>query len=969
MSINTSKLLPSSIKVAQNNFQSSSEDTKLKKPLISILKKTIKIESILKNTNSILKKEKETNRKNIETQKFLNREKKLEKKKNKNKLGLEEKKSFGSSIFDRIRKFFLFTFLGWLVKNYFKYVPQILDFGKKLKPVIDFFESFTGNLFNGIIDFIGKGYELYDRFNSWTKEIGGEPFQEAFNNFSKNLNTFVNLAIIAGLLSIGGESNKGKTKPTRGGGNRQPSKNEQLRKYLNRKPEVKNIEKKFGNNAARYYEELRASGKNSSQAFKEVKRKLKKRNLFNRQNNSGLSSKGKPAGKITGRGFGKIASRTTTKFLGKTGSKIAGKVLGRIPIIGGLVDFLFALWSGEKPARAAAKAVGATIGSALGTFIPIPFAGTILGGILGDIVGGALYDTLIGNSKPKKKAKGGQITRGGKAVNTSIQRTIVQKRTKLISPPLSRPKPGESVGGEKRYKEMFPEPLGENAAEYQNPFGFLYRSSNLVSDIPYIGPIFSIFGKLILGESPKNTDYKNIGYGLKAWINNALLDKTLTANTIDKLLNQIPFWVEKSSKILIEKVSAKIIDDLKRNLSLKKMTSGDGSLGDLGEGLGVYVSSDSPDFWLLATAAMFENSDPQGAADVAQVIYNRVSMPGDPWKVNNSISKAILNPDQFRPVRQYGGTSAWSRIKTKNDAIRFARSHGKTQQQLETVAAALLDKDRQNSARQFVGPRDNFRAEAYEKRVDYLADDTEKTRHGHTFGFEPRGATIGAFRAGKLSAAQVSDTITGEVNEWRFGLTGRTYMQVPGWSHAHFEIFNGNTNTFIKDMIPLLKKIASRGLKPELSDGTRILPGQEDKYYEELIRMGMSRHTHSGRKIALDVNMPGFPLVPFNLSNFQNDPGGGGNYATVPGSGKTVLMHMSKKPDGKKGGGTVTLGQNKIKDRSLLKTRTEYESSSIIFIKPIKEVVYIPINNGRSNVTFLSSDNTINQNKSTLFVR
>jgi len=227
---------------------------------------------------------------------------------------------------------------------------------------------------------------------------------------------------------------------------------------------------------------------------------------------------------------------------------------------------------------------------------------------------------------------------------------------------------------------------------------------------------------------------------------------------------------------------------------------------------------------------------------------------------------------------------------------------------LERVAAALLDKSKQNDARSFVGPRDSFRAEAYERANNHLANETEKTRHGHTFGFEPGGAMIGQFKAGKLSAAMVNANIKGETTytgdigsgsgNWRFGLTGRTYMAQSGWSHAHFQSFDGSVDTLVKDGVPLIRKMAGSGLKPELSDGTPILPSKSDDYYAKLIRKGQSMHTHSGRKSAFDVNMPGFPLIPFRLTNFQNDPGGGGNYATVPGSGKTVLMHMSKKPNG-----------------------------------------------------------------------
>lgn len=991
MAINTQKLLPSSQKTVGLNTTSASRDTGLKKPLLNILKKTIKIENILKNTNSNLRKKQEKNRKTIETQRFLNREKKLEETKSNKMMSIDKPNIPGLSIFDKIRRFFFFTFIGWLVKNYWKHLPAILEFGKNLIPVVNFIETFTGNVFNGMVDFIGKGYDLYDKFKQWTKDIGGQPFENAFNNFSKNLNTFVNLAIIAGLAATGGsdfKSKKGGPKGSSGQPRSTGRTNENLRSYLNRGKEAKLVERKFGNSAARYYEELRNSGKNSSQAYNEIKRKFESRGLFNRQNNSGLSGKGRTPGKVTGRGIGRIASRTSTKLFGRMSGKIAGKVLGRIPIIGGLVDFLFALWSGEKVGRAAAKAVGATIGSALGTFIPIPFAGTILGGILGDIVGGALYDTLMsGSNKPKKKAKGGQVTRGGKSISTPIQRTIAQKRVRISPAKPLRAKPGADVGGEKKYQEMFPEPMGDNASEYQNPFGFLYKSSNSMGDIPYVGPLFSIFGKLILGESPKNSDYKNIGYGLKAWINNSLLDRSLNANTIDNLLNQIPVWVEKSSKKLIEQVANTIIDDLKRNLSLKKLTSGDGSPGDLGEGLGVYVSSNSPDFWLLATAAMFENSDPQGAADVAQAIYNRVAMPGDPWNVDNSISKAILNPGQFQPVRQYGGTSAWSRIKTKEDALRFAKSHGKTSEQLETVAAAILDKSKQQSARDFVGPRDSFRAESYEKQVDHLANDTEKTRHGHTFGFEPRGATIGAFRAGKLSAAQVSDTIQGNV---KFGSSD--FIQGnSGASHGvHFHV--GTTKPGEKSgpataAFNVIKHFL--GKKSIYIGRSREFVPQNatDDQIRKIIARGQAAH----RQTEIDIQVGGAygkgnrVAFPLKIKNHRFEKGGYGMKADIVGV-NAFVGHGRYTKDGKlasqegtplskdspdyyfKGGGII--GDPKSRNFSGLRTRPQYSNSSIVFIKPIKEVVYVPINSGRSSsVIFSQGDNAQNQHKSTLFVR
>lgn len=178
----------------------------------------------------------------------------------------------------------------------------------------------------------------------------------------------------------------------------------------------------------------------------------------------------------------------------------------------------------------------------------------------------------------------------------------------------------------------------------------------------------------------------------------------------------------------------------------------------------VSVSSDSPDFWLLSTVALFENSNPQGAADVAQVTYNRVAAPGDPWKTGGSIRTALLDPGQYTPVSNYGGPSAWGKIVDKKSAIAFVEKNGKSKKQLETVSSALLDSSRQSSARTFVGPRDSFRSTTTENiKYDQLADDTEVKREGHIFGFEPRGAQIEKFRKGDLKPAVVSKQTRGTV--------------------------------------------------------------------------------------------------------------------------------------------------------------------------------------------------------------
>ena len=206
--------------------------------------------------------------------------------------------------------------------------------------------------------------------------------------------------------------------------------------------------------------------------------------------------------------------------------KGAGRVFGRVPIIGGLIDFIVStVIFKEKPGRAAAKAVGATIGSALGTFIPIPFAGTILGGILGDIVGGALYDTLISKDSIQGRAKGGEVTRGGKKVSRPAARKIRKIKTK---PPKVRPQktiPGKDIGGKDQIKQLFPTTTDPKV---RNPLGFLESTSTSFKTVPMIGGLMGASLDLVMGQKPEPSVFNKIGMGFGSLIQSAIDSETNT---------------------------------------------------------------------------------------------------------------------------------------------------------------------------------------------------------------------------------------------------------------------------------------------------------------------------------------------------------------------------------------------------------------------------------------------------------
>jgi hypothetical protein len=521
MAINSQKLLPQA-KLTSTKVNVEKKNVLLKKELINIRKTLISIDKLLLSNSLFQRKATELKRKDTERQRFKEKETRLERKKEK-EITKDDKSSVPQlGIFDRINRFITFTFLGFLFNKFSKYLPQVLEFSKKIQPIAQFIESFIGNVFNGIVDFIDFGYDAHNKVSNFAKQIGGENFQKTFDDFSSNLTKFINLAIIAGMATMGGTDfglGKRGGKPGQGG-----------------RPRVTTS---GGGGAGR----------------------------------SNLRNPLRQRPNITGSG---------SSALGKFGGKFAGKVFGRIPIVGGLVSFIISVLSGEPVGRAAAKAVGFSIGSALGTFIPIPFAGTILGGILGDIVGGALYDTLVGNRPDRKKVqgrnRGGQITRGGRRVGGAVKRTVRVTKTPPKVPPA---KPGESIGGKDNLQKIFPEPTGQQKGKTVNPYGFLTDTANSFLGTDIAGALGAVFIKPFLGQLPTKQDYKNFGLAMNIWIMNAMSKGLIGGNATggfsdggiinNGMMGDISKWAEKSIEEMIKNKVTDAINDLRKNLGLKEL--------------------------------------------------------------------------------------------------------------------------------------------------------------------------------------------------------------------------------------------------------------------------------------------------------------------------------------------------------------------------------------------------------------
>jgi hypothetical protein len=713
-----------------------------------------------------------------------------------------------AGLLDSIRNFILYTFLGAAAPLFLKSLPAMLNVAKLLVPFGKSIGEFASNVLGGVVNAIDFGYKVHDKMRGILKNVTGEKYEKDLDSLEKNLNIFLNGAIVLGLaVASSGISGGRQVGPVAQKKGLPPTAN-------NTKPS-------------------RSSGKNL-----------------------------KPVGKFVG------------KF---------GRIFGRIPVIGGLIDFALSMMMGEPIGRAAAKAVGSGIGLGLGALVPVIGqigVGPIIGSIIGDIIGGALYDTLSAFGKPKKHASGGRV---GNKTPSRTPRTI--KNIKLKRPskqPRQRTNPGKNVGGEEAIRKIFPNTKDTKTA---NSFSLLTKNSAIMKKAGVFGNLMGAgLDMMALGQKIEKSTLSGLENYLGYAIQSAIDDQTVAnakvignsmfamANggivPVSRTISQnnkspgatVAKEIVNSFSAMLDSKSSEIFQNIRREMMLKS-PGGDKETAPVEPGIaGLQVSSSSPDFWLLVTAALFENNNPQsgyqGSADVAQAIYNRVSLPGWP----KSIREVILEKGQFQPVRDYGGYGAWGAIKDKESALAFVKRFGHTQESLESVAAAILNTTRQNSARTFVGARDNFRSVAYENANNHLEDSTEQQRFGHVFGFEAGGLNITAFKAGKLSPATINQQIVmGNVSQADSIPNGQN-----GKLPASDLMDVGNGEKLWKPAaiayLRMKNDAAKEGVNFVLSEGYRTLETQQ-RYWDNppsgpgtAARPGTSLH---GWGKAIDISSPG----------------------------------------------------------------------------------------------------------------
>lgn len=479
-------------------------EDRLESVVIEIKTSVLNIEKVLKTNTNLLKKQTRITRKTDQDQKRKEKEEGLEKKTKRDKFpNLKKPDLPRTGIIDYIKNFLSWVIIGRAFVLFGKYLPKLIEFLKNLKPLYDLFKVIGGALFNGLVTFVEWTDKAQKKVREIAGSLGGEPFQKAFDNFSGALTTFANLALIAGMATMGGSdlglgdaldgdrrggrrggrsSRRGGYKNSYGGGKRGIDgdfKRGRFGGYVR----GFGVDSKVGGGVQgqNLWQQRAKGGELTDAGLKKAKNDIVKRyakrygkgNAINRFGKETFKSLG---GKYSRSGATNLARKGAVSLLGKGGTKtvlkIARPLVKRLPIIGGLVDFGLSVALGESLGRAAFKAIGAGVLGAIGAGFGGPL-GAIIGGFAGDWAGAKLYDIFFQNKKtvdkdkPQKKNKGGTIKpKKGKVINTKVKAKaksrISSKRLKKLS--IKKISPGKNLGGKQEAERLYPNPDSQSSA-------------------------------------------------------------------------------------------------------------------------------------------------------------------------------------------------------------------------------------------------------------------------------------------------------------------------------------------------------------------------------------------------------------------------------------------------------------------------------------------------------------------------
>ena len=912
--------------------------------LKSIKSQFISKEKLLKSSLKVQQKRIESKRKNSERERFINYEKVLER-----PLAVLGKplKSVTKRLgfLDALKNFIVNVLLGFFALRLLKYLPQLKEVFITILKAGNFIIEISGKILDGLVTFVDRGYAAYDHARKIVGKIGGEAAIQSMDKLSSQMNSVMNSIFIAGMLftDFGGVG--------QGGG--------VAKKAIDASVDtVKNVlTEQAGQQVAKQAARAAVGPLGAAgivlgtgllaSAIGEGAFQVKK---------LGKGLQGWLSGKMNEASQDKNPLTRFLKkgFFGWLNASL-GPALWILNGTGVLFDIVGAPFRyGVELIRAAFMklnddAKGLTqqrknlgkfdarirdgIREHFSILSPLfKFMG--MKGVSQKLETPGSFGSLYGEQAVKDmgyygggKVKVGKYASGGPV---SIQRTEV-KDVNIPRTDTSRFSPlsiGSLVGGVDAFSKVFPYVDDESR---MNRYSYMKDSHETIKSIPDVGAILSLTSKSLLGDKVTGDDYNSAANELSSFMFEGLskTDPTI-AQSLFSVMDTMIFTKFMSlflMKSMKEQISG-IVNLLRVQVGLAPVP-GDPSNSeadpcaaacDTGAGgAGAAVYGDATDKAILDLISSVEAKD----YDTMNVSRGRTA--GKPtqmtidWLEANAngaigryqhmpanvrgrvIAAGFKGSDRFTPEVQDRTTLHF--LYTSHSYRQWRNGQLSDEQfgnKLSATWRGLPHSSGGTYPDQYAGRnKAHMSRPAFMTRLAQIRSGTGSASMAKIAPGSP-AANVDSC----ICDPSVPDGDPGQIGgdpgpgggNLRFGRTGSMSVAA-GWSHAHFDTVNGTPqNTIINDTVPLLRKMASSGLKPELFDTTPILAGKGNNYYIDIIKKGIAQHTHRPGP-RFDVNMPGFPLVPFPPKDVRYTPNEGqGVNALVPGSGKTALFHLGNNP-------------------------------------------------------------------------
>jgi hypothetical protein len=843
----------------------------------------IKIEDILKGSLALDKKQLDDKKKATSRKRKDDIETKLETKPNVEsggKVKLPAAPRMG--ILDFVKNFIGNVLLGYFAVRLIKHLPKIMPIVKFLGNAADFIIDIGGKLLNGLVTFVQKGQEAHDKTRGFIKNLGGENFAKGFDKFIGAIDTALFLTtVLAGSMAMEAMSGDGGGGPGGPGPRRQPTRTTSggrtldtpnIRNPLRQKPTVttggatprpmSGRPKITGNVSGGGKFKLPSGGSIRSGGIASLVM------LIPDIINSGmLVSQGRP----------KDGIRT---FL----SAIAGVGAGMAAMAGITAGAAALGITGVGIPAAIALAITGFAASSAASFLAYEGTNAILKKM-------GLFDNDPKTGKPYAYRSGG-ITRGGRS-RGGVKRTLSKGKYKRV---LTPQKPLKTEFKDKEVK----------------------KSTEDLDKTKYFGPILAISSKIMNKEEPTDRDYQNVGLGINLLIAKGIQDGQLKGGIVAKFAGgglvdpdvlsaaetggDISNWVAKTFRGAIETGAQKtmrLMKEMREKKAILDAKEGKGKdAPSLEVGPGGVVTGGNADFWALAAIASLESGHPQGRADVAQVLYNRLASGVYTGK---TLKELIVAKNQFQPTRE-GNPILWAAISDKQSAIAALNSHPRGKngaQMIEESASAIQNPALQKSAAEFVGGRTDFAqpgaAQKYPGGLGFIE------RHGHLFGWYvgPGAIAYGKKNPGPARAPMLGDIVVMGGGPGAGGSLGGSGQFIQGNSGSsagvHFHIGPGSQvgGTILqRQYFGDARATAKQAIDYFLSKGSRIYDGRRGTYYKSgnEVSAAQQAHTAGGSAGGIDMQVDFEKPHPFPLktAGMAYRPNGFGVSADIVGSNSFV---------------------------------------------------------------------------------